>query len=360
MKFWPFGKLETRAETSYTDTLIAALVNRAQGKTLAIPSATASLEMCAGLLGRAMLAVEISGREIVTDALHPDMLEMVGRALVRRGEALYYIDMEGGRLRLLPSDIWDVNGGPNPDTWEYRVNLAGPSTTMTYEHVSPDSVLHFKYASDPARPWRGNSPMDVASLAGKLSAETARQLGEESSGSVGRLLSTPKDGDDATIAALRKDIQTAAGRVALVEGGDWDNAGGGRMDIKTERFGAEPPDSMVHLMDVASREVVSAVGFHPSLFQVGPAASIREAWRLALFQVISPLGRKVEAELQTKLDPSISLGWSELRASDLAGRARGFQSLVGGGLTVQAAAAEAGLMHTEAAPQPRMAENDTP
>ena len=227
MKFWPFGKLETRAETSYTDTLIAALVNRAQGKTLAIPSATASLEMCAGLLGRAMLAVEISGREIVTDALQPDMMEMVGRALVRRGEALYYIDMEGGRLRLLPADIWDVNGGPNPDTWEYRVNLAGPSTTMTYEHVSPDSVLHFKYASDPARPWRGNSPMDVASLAGKLSAETARQLGEESSGSVGRLLSTPKDGDDATIAALRKDIQTAAGRVALIEGGDSDYGAAG-------------------------------------------------------------------------------------------------------------------------------------
>ena len=35
MKFWPFGnKLETRAESSYTDVLIAALLARAQGRSL--------------------------------------------------------------------------------------------------------------------------------------------------------------------------------------------------------------------------------------------------------------------------------------------------------------------------------------
>ncbi len=46
MKLWPFGnKLETR-DDSYSDTLIAALVSRAQGKSLSIPTATA-----AGLAG---------------------------------------------------------------------------------------------------------------------------------------------------------------------------------------------------------------------------------------------------------------------------------------------------------------------
>ena len=50
MKFWPFGnKLETRQDTSYTDTLVGLLVARAQGKSLAVPSATAALEACAGL-----------------------------------------------------------------------------------------------------------------------------------------------------------------------------------------------------------------------------------------------------------------------------------------------------------------------
>ena len=38
MKLWPFGnKLETR-DDSYSDVLIAALVSRAQGRSLAVPS----------------------------------------------------------------------------------------------------------------------------------------------------------------------------------------------------------------------------------------------------------------------------------------------------------------------------------
>ena len=69
MKFWPFGnKLETRAD-SYTDTLIAALVSRAQGKTLAVPSATAALEACAGTVGRGFAASEVSGPDTLTPGL---------------------------------------------------------------------------------------------------------------------------------------------------------------------------------------------------------------------------------------------------------------------------------------------------
>ena len=76
-------------------------------------------------------------------------------------------------------------------------------------------------------------------------------------------------------------------------------------------------------------------------------AALREAWRLALFSLIAPLGHLVESELQIKIDPSISLSWVELRASDLAGRARAFQSLVNGGKTVDEATQIAGLMVEE-------------
>ena len=72
-------------------------------------------------------------------------------------------------------------------------------------------------------------------------------------------------------------------------------------------------------------------------------AAVREAWRLALFGVLSPLGRLVQTELRAKLG-DVTLDWSELRASDLSGRARGFQSLVGGGMDVAKAAAIAGLV----------------
>ena len=64
---------------------------------------------------------------------------------------------------------------------------------------------------------------------------------------------------------------------------------------------------------------------------------------LCLFGVLSPLGRLVEAELQDKLEDTVTLSWQELRASDLSGRARAFQSMVGGGMEVERAAGLAGL-----------------
>ena len=96
-------------------------------------------------------------------------------------------------------------------------------------------------------------------------------------------------------------------------------------------------------LELSSREIWAAVGFNSSLFGGSQAAAVRESWRLALFGVLSPLGRLVETELRAKLG-DVTLDWSELRASDLSGRARAFQSMVGGGMPVADAVAIAGLM----------------
>ena len=162
MKFWPFDdKLETR-DDSYSDTLIAALVARAQGKTLSIPTATAALEACAGTVGRGFAASEVSGPDSIISALTPSILEMVGRSLIRTGEIIFLIDTSSGRLRLIPAETHDIEGGPFPEEWEYRLTLGGPSRTITYDYVQASSVLHFRYAVDPSRPWRGNGPIEVA------------------------------------------------------------------------------------------------------------------------------------------------------------------------------------------------------
>ena len=346
MRFWPFGnKLETRADTSYTDTLIAALLSKVQGRSLATPGATAALEACAGTVGRGFAASEVSGPDTLTRALTPGVLELIGRSLIRHGEIVFLIDTEAGRLRLVPAQTHDVSGGPFPEEWEYTVTLGGPSRTVTYDFVPAASVLHFRYAVDASAPWRGNGPIAVANLAGKLSAETARALAEESSGPVGRLLGIPVDGQDTTVGGLKADIANARGKMALLETGDWGNAGGdARVGLKSERFGAEPPASLVALVSVASQEVYSACGLNAGLWGGSQAAAVREAWRLCLFGVLSPLGRLVEAELKDKLDDEVSLSWQELRASDLSGRARAFQSMVGGGMDISKAVAVAGLM----------------
>ena len=343
---WPFGNnLEMRAESSYTDTLVGLLVGRAQGKTLAVPSATAALEACSGLTGRGFASAEVSGPDSLTRALTPGALELIGRSLIRRGEVVFLIDTAAGRLRLIPAETHDIEGGPYPEEWNYTLTLGGPSKTVTHEFVPAASVLHFRYAVDASTPWRGNGPIAVAALAGRLSAETVRALAEESSGPTGKLLGIPVDGEDATVQGLKADITNAKGRVALLETGDWSNAGGDTsVDLDIKRFGAEPPAGLVQLVSVASQEVYSAVGLNAALWGGGGAAGTREAWRLALFSVLAPLGKLVESELQEKLEDSVSLSWQELRASDLSGRARAFQSMVGGGMAVAEAVSVAGLM----------------
>ena len=300
MRIWPFGnKLETRQESSYTDTLVAALVARVRGQTLALPTATAALESCAGVVGRGFMACEVTGRPAFTDTLTPAVMEMIGRSLIRLGQVVFLIDTQAGRMQLLPAETHDVEGGPHPDSWEYRITLGGPSRTLTHDFVPASSVLHFKYAVDPTRPWRGNGPIQVAALAGSLSAETVKQLADEASGPVGRLLGIPKDGEDETVDNLKTDIRDARGRVALLEIGDWDTAGSGRVDLDSKRFGAEPPQSLVNLHTMASHEIMNACGLNIALFGEGNAAATREAWRLALFGVLSPWGGWWKANYKT-------------------------------------------------------------
>ena len=191
---------------------------------LVVPSATAALEACAGTVGRGFAASEVSGPDTLARALTPGVLELVGRSLIRTGEVVFFISTSSGNLRLIPAEAHDVVGGPDPSSWSYRLTLGGPSRTVTYDDVPAQSTLHFKYAADP--PWKGNGPVQVAALAGRLSAETARALADESSGPVGRLLGLPVDGQDATVQALKADIANARGKVALLETGDWGNAGG--------------------------------------------------------------------------------------------------------------------------------------
>ena len=141
-------------------------MSRAQGKSLAVPSATAALEACAGTVGRGFAASEVAGPESLTRALTPGALELIGRSLIRRGEVVFLIDTQAGKLRLIPAETHDVEGGPFPEEWEYRLTLGGPSKTVTHEFVPAASVLHFRYAVDASTPWRGNGPIAVANLAG--------------------------------------------------------------------------------------------------------------------------------------------------------------------------------------------------
>ena len=237
------GPTETRQDSSYTDALVQAIQGQATGQTTALPGATAALEACAGFVGRSFAAAEVRAADGLLPVLSPSFLRLVGRTLIRRGELVCLLRVtRGGVLSVMPADSYDLDGYPDPASWRYRVTVGGPERTYTYEHVEPSGILHFTYAVEPGRPWRGLGPLTVASLAGKLSSETVAALGDEASGPRGSLISTPVDGEDESVQELKRDLATLGGRAALVEGGDWDNVGGGRMQSwgKT-RIGADPP-----------------------------------------------------------------------------------------------------------------------
>ena len=351
MKFPWTPKLETR-DGSFTDAFISALVNRATNEPTPLPTATGALESAAGLIGRSFAAAEVEARPAVIALLTPDTLETIGRSLIRDGQSVWLIHTVNDALQLLPAQTFDVSGGSNPDGWEYQITVGGPSHTETFYGIPAESVLHFRYAVDPGRPWMGNSPLSVAHLAGRLSAETVAALGDESAGPRGQILGLPVDGSDPTVVELKRDIARARGRMAYIETGDWNAGGTGHVNIKAERFGANPGEYLVTLAELSTREVLAACGVNAAVFASADAASAREAYRMLLFSTIAPLGKKVSAELTKRFEDDVILDWTELRASDLQGRARSFKALVDGGLSVESAGLETGLKNRTPAPTP--------
>ena len=349
---WPWKRRETRAST-YEDALIDLLVGQAEGGQGPSATATAALEAASGIVARAFAAAETSGPVEYIEALTPDCLGMIGRALIRRGDVLFLIEVSRGELGLIPASEWDVEGGYHPATWSYRLTLAGPTRQLVMRNVPAERVLHFRYAADPARPWYGVGPIQSAALSGKLSARTLNALADESGSMVGYVAPMPKDGQDSTVTQLRRDLRNSKGKTHLVESMStgWaadDTRTRPARDWMRQRWGPEPPAAMIELQREATREVLAACGLSPALFDAKAAAASREAYRQALHGTIAPLGRKVQAELAGKLDADIGLSFDSLFAADIMGRARAFNSLVGGGMSPAHAAGIVGIEATEA------------
>ena len=345
---WPWSKRETR-DSSFTDVLIQTIVEQASGSTLAKPASTGALEASASIIARCFAAATVAGPDQFIAALGPSTLSLIGRALIRQGEIVFAIEIRKGRVVLIPAASWDVTGEHDPASWSYRLTLGGPSRLTTLEPVPANGMVHIRLQADPEQPWRGVSPLASAALAGRLSAETIMALADEASGPRGMLLPTPIDGADPTIATLKADLRGLRGKVALVESTSAGWASDGTQtrpkgDWETRRLGAAPGAALVQLADLASREVYAACGIPLGIVIDTEGTGQRESFRRLLHSTIMPLGRIVAEELSEKFETDISLSFDSLFAADLSGRARAFQSLVGGGMDLAKAAALSGLM----------------
>ena len=290
------------------------------------------------------MSADVEPANVLTAVLTPANLALIGWELVRKGEALFEIRVERGAVQLCPVAWFDVRGGADPESWSYHATTAGPNTTET-RILSGERVIHVRYAVDPVRPWRGLSPLTWGRRTADLTGMLKQRLGEEARAQVGALLPVPDPkGQD----ELRRDLAALRGRVSLVKSANqWADPGSPaiRQEWEPRRMGANPPAALDALRSNAGLSILAACGVPVELVRSADGTGQREAWRRFLFGTVAPVAKLVRAELAEKLDtPNLALGFDELRASDLAGRARAFASMVKAGMDVEKAAGIAGLM----------------
>ncbi len=324
--------------SSYESLIVGAMEDQAVGLGVLRPLVLGAVEVAAGAYARGFASAEVGGPTGISLAVTPITLSSIARGLIRRGESRHLLDVDrAGRLALREVASWNVEGGPDPSTWRYRVSVAGPSSTST-RTVPAAGVVHCRYSTDPSRPWAGRSALSWAAETGRLAAALERALGDEAAGPRGHLIPVPVDGgdggDDDPLAELKRDIRGLAGKAALVEttsaGWSEGRAASPRRDWDPVRLGANPPQSLIELRTAVETTVLGLLGVPPVLaMSQGDGTSQRESYRRWLHGSVEPLGRIVEAELSEKLEADVTLSFRRLEAGDVAGRARAWRSLVG-------------------------------
>ena len=335
---------EQRAD--YTSALISALV--AQAEDTADVTRTAALEIASGLWARGFASATVTG----TDAVTPDLLALIGRSLIRNGELVAALALEGGALELQPASSWDVHGArPSESSWTYRLDMHGP-TDSEVRIVPAAGVVHFRYAASAARPWEGIPPLTWANTTGRLAAALELRMSQEAATPGANIVPVPSqisdqdddDDDPDPLSGLRDDLLAAKGSFTLVESqiGGWGEPharGGPRgADWGVTRLGASIPPANVELRRDLLISVLGVCGIPPSLAVIpADGTGQREAFRRFLHATLAPVARTVAAELSVKLETEVSLTFPELGAADVSGRARAFQSLVGAGVAEEVA-----------------------
>lgn len=335
-------KPEVRQAAVYTDAIIAQIIASARDTDDPSPLTTGPLEIAAGVIARAFASATVSGADI-----SPSQLASIARTMIARGESLAVYD--GITFREIAA--WTIEGDVDPSTWRYKVQLDSPSgrgRDMMYPY---SRVMHARYSYDVASPWIGHGPLQRSINSGQLAANLERALKYEAGGTVGYLLPIPTDGNDATVDGLKTDIQQMKGRTAVVEttAGGWGEgrAAAPRQDYVPQRIGMNVPLSTPQVYAAVQATVLAVCGVPVELVQIADGTGQREAWRRCLHGTIEPLSRIVAHELSRVYARPVSFSFDNLFASDIQGRARAFQSLVGGGMDIADAASASGILASD-------------
>jgi len=320
-------KLELR---NYTDIVSNALVEAAAGETN--NAYISALETAAGALSRAFSAAIVNGP--ASELFTPFVMGQIGRSLVESGESIWY---RTGGMAIVRVDNYGLQPNGN---YQLNFNLENPII------ADPSRVFHVRWNID-INSKRGIGPLTTARTLKQMVQKLEGSMTEELNASVGYLLPLPSDGEDKTIDQLKKDLANLKGKIAVIQTQrqNWGQGGAlnNRNEFELARMGPDIPPSSVDLFVASRNAVLNACGYPVSLANDQDGTGQREAWRRYLHGTVAPLGNLV-VEAARMVELPIEVDWSNLFASDIQGRARAFQSLVGGGMAITEAAAASGLL----------------
>ena len=349
---WPWQKRETRESGGdFSDAVVRLIESQAAGSA-ADASSTAAVEAASGALSRAFAAADVQGPDWIKEAVSPRFLAQAGRDLVRRGDSMHVIRLDGGGVKLIPASSWHWEGTHDPATWTVRVTCYGPSSSTTW-NLPAAGVVFLTWGSTPGQPYIGTGPTDWAHVTARLNAAAEKSLADEAGGPVAQMLTVPEgaggddDSDGDPLATLRTAISGAKGKALLLES----TAGGygqgrteaPRKDWIASRLAPAPAEGLVAVADAAFARVLAATGTPAALFDDSTGTARKEATRFWFLNTVLPLARVVETELTAKLDAPVKLKF-DLHFTDLQSRAATFQKLVAGGVAVNEALVTAGLL----------------
>ena len=296
MNLWPFRRRDARA-LPYTDAIVQAAVERAEGTGAARARDTAIATAASNAAGRAFELAQIEpgegmGAQAVAAALSMHAYD-VARSLVLDGEALYELSSEAGMVMLRRASSWDVLAGRSADerTWTYRTYTSGPGGTSSRQGGS-DGVLHFRLNPEAISPWRGRSPLDTST--GRALAAIERAIGAEADSPFGYILSPPA-AESVEYSNQRQEALKAmrGGLVVMELARAGAMPGEARGDYRPHRAGFSPPESLTRLRTELERSVANSLGLPIELVSDTASSSSREGYRRWLFASVMPLARTV-------------------------------------------------------------------
>ena len=89
----------------------------------------------------------VEGEAWAGEVVSPSFLAQVGRDLIRNGDSMHVIRMNGdGAIQLIPASSWHWEGNHDPDSWTVRATCYGPSTSTTW-NLPAVSVIFVRWGS---------------------------------------------------------------------------------------------------------------------------------------------------------------------------------------------------------------------